>query len=325
MGEGREQRNRSMLDLMDAGAGAPGDSIWEALRRITRFAVLTAVGLSSALSSVAWAGVTGRPSEFSLCPTSFVSPAGTLFCSHSETTGGELTIGNSTVTISNNPDTVDFGAYSNTGLGIFGVQVIVTPNNGLVFGDPAQFVPGGLLGLTGMLAPLSQPLDPINEVTSSIELAGPITPNTVVDPTATSAFFCATGPLFSCLNGPSPNSVVTVPVKVHLHNSVLGPNCYIGSNDDPIVLNLQESPNSAPVSNGVGNALVVTGVEVADDTFAVPGANGCGAFGILDPILDLKVGLPSPSGRNSALIDEDGELEAAVFVCQARKETYPCK
>ena len=289
--------------------------------------VALTASMSFAITTVTWAAVTGDTAEFSLCPTNFSPPAGEgILCSHSETTGGELTIGNSKVTISNNPDTVDLGAYSNSGLGLFGVEVIVTPTNGKIFGGPAQVVPGGLLGLTGQLAPLSKPLDPINQVTSSLELAGPITPATVVDPTATNAFFCGGGPLASCLDGPSPLSVIKVPVKVHLHNLVLGPNCYIGSNTTPIVLNLAETANSAPVTTGVGNAIVVTGVEVADDTFAVPGANGCGLLGLLDTVLDLKVGLPSPSGKNSALIDQDGELESADFVCQARgAASAPCK
>src|ERR1700722_5977666 len=219
---------------------------------LTFAAVLTALvaSMSLVLAATAYAGVTGDPSEFSLCPINFTPPGGaSLLCSHSETTGGTLTIGTSTVPISNNPDTVDLGAYSNSGLGLFGVEVIVTPTNGEVFGGPAQVVPGGLLGLTGMLAPLSQPLDPVNQVTSSLELAGPITPATVVDPTATSAFFCGAGPIGACLDGPSPFSVVTVPVKVHLHNLVLGPNCYIGSNANPIVLNLVETANSAPVTS----------------------------------------------------------------------------
>jgi hypothetical protein len=313
-------------ELLSSTGGLSDTSKRSLSCRLIQHAVLIAAALSLALPAPSSAAVTGDPSEFDLCPTSFVPPNGeSLLCSHSETTGGQLTIGNSTVSISNNPDTVDFGTYSNSGLGILGVAVIVTPTNGMVFGGPAQVVPGGLLGLTGELAPLSKPLDPINQVTSSIELAGPITPNTVVDPTATKAFFCGTGPLFSCLDGPSPASVITVPVKVHLHNPVLGPNCYIGSNANPIVLNLQETANSAPVTSGAGNALIVTGVEVEDNTFAVPGANGCGLFGILDPILDLKVGLPSPSGKNSALIDEDGELEAADFVCQARGDAgAPC-
>jgi hypothetical protein len=312
-------------ELLSVRGGVSNRSKHSFLSRFTKLAPLIAAALF-ALSAPSSATVTGAPSEFNLCPTSFVPPEQEpLLCSHSETTGGQLTIGNSTVTISNNPDTVDFGTYSTSGLGILGVSVIVTPTNGMVFGGPAQVVPGGLLGLTGELAPLSKPLDPINQVTSSIELAGPITPNTVVDPTATTAFFCGTGPLFSCLNGPSPASVITVPIKVHLHNPVLGPNCYIGSNADPIVLNLQETANSAPVTSGADNALIVTGVEVEDNTFAAPGASGCGLLGVLDPILNLKVGLPSPSGKNSALIEEDGELEAAEFICQARGDANaPC-
>ena len=167
------------------------------------FALIAFASMSTASTTAAWASVTGDPSEFSLCPINFTPPNGeSLLCSHSETTGGTLTIGNSTVTISNNPDTVDLGAYSNSGVGLFGIEVIVTPTNGQVFGGPAQVVPGGLLGLTGTLAPLSQPLDPVNQVTSSIELAGPVTPATVVDPTATTAFFCGGGPLGSCSMGP---------------------------------------------------------------------------------------------------------------------------
>jgi len=275
---------------------------------------------SFALATATWAGVTGDPSEFDLCPTSFVQPARApfLLCSHSETTGGQIAIGNSIVPINNNPDTVDFGSYPTTSFGFLGPEAIVTPTNGRIFGGPAQVVPGGLLGLTGILAPLSKPLDPINQVTASIELAGPTTAATVVDSTAMKAFFCATGPLGFCSGAPSRSSVLRVPIKVHLHNITLGPNCYIGSNSNPIVLNLQETPTSAPVESGAGNAVIVSGVEAADDTFAVPGASGCGLLGTLDPAVDLKVGLPSPSGRNAALIDEDGEIETADLVCQDR-------
>ncbi|MGC1400778.1 choice-of-anchor D domain-containing protein, partial [Candidatus Binatus sp.] len=137
---------------------------------------------------------------------------------------------------------------------------------------------------------------------------------TVVDPTATAAFFCATGALGDCDDGPSAYSVVTVPIKVHLNNVTLGSNCYIGSDADPIVLNLQETTTSAPVLGSAGNALLVTGVEVADNTFAVPVAYGCGPLGTLDAAIDLKVGLPSPSGKNSALIEENGETEVASFL-----------
>ena len=296
-------------------------------QRLARLTALAAT-MSFALATVALAGVTGDPSEFSLCPTSFTPPAGASFleCSHSETTGGEIAIGNSIVPINNNPDTVDFGSYGPTRSGFFSKpEVIVTPTNGKMFGGPAQVVPGGLLGLTGILAPLSKPLDPVNQVTSSIELAGPVTSATVIDPTATKVFFCATGALNACFGAPSPSIALKVPIKVHLHNALLGPNCYIGSNANPIILNLQETPTSHPIAGVAGSATIVSGVEVADDTFAVPGATGCGLLGTLDLALNLKVGLPSPSGKNAALIDEDAEIEAAAFVCQARGETFPCQ
>ncbi len=262
----------------------------------------------------AWAGVTGDPSEFSLCPLTVTPPGGaSLLCAHSETTGGSLTIGSTTSSISNNPDTADFGGYSPSGLGFVGPEALVTPTNGLIFGGPAQEVPGGLLGITGLPA-----LSP-NDVTASIELAGPITPATVVDPTATNAFFCATGSLNSCFGSPSPSSVLTIPIKIHLNNALLGPNCYIGSNATPIVLNLEETPTSAPVNSTGGpggNALIVTGVEVADTTFAAPGASGCAAIGLvnIDEAIDLKVGLPSASGKNSVVIDESAEVIAAQFL-----------
>ena len=85
-------------------------------------------------------------------------------------------------------------------------------------------------------------------------------------------------------------------------------------------MNLVETPTSTPqlTSGGPGgNAFISTGVEVADNTFAVPGASGCGLLGALDAALDLKVGLPSASGKNSALIDQDGEILAAQFLLPA--------
>jgi hypothetical protein len=318
-----EETTMRKLTQEKSGLGSSIDSVAPRLVRLAALAVL----LLFALSATSSAGVTGDPSEFALCPTSFQKPASATFllCSHSETTGGQIAIGNSIVPINNNPDTVDFGSYSASHFGFLGPEVLVTPTNGQAFGGPAQVVPGGLLGLTGTLAPLSKPLDPINQVTSSIELAGPITPATVVDPTATKAFFCATGSINSCFGAPSPSSVLRVPIKVHLHNLLLGPNCYIGSNANPIVLNLQETPTSQPQQTGAGNATIVSGVEVADDTFAVPGATGCGLLGTLNLAVNLKVGLPSRSGKNAALIDEDGEIEPAALVCQDRGETYPCQ
>ncbi len=103
--------------------------------RISFVSFVVFVSMMLALPHLARASVTGDPSEFNLCPIDFTPPDGdTLVCSHSETTGGQLTIGNPSTSISNNPDSVDLGAYSTSGLGIFAVEVIVTPTNGQING-----------------------------------------------------------------------------------------------------------------------------------------------------------------------------------------------
>jgi hypothetical protein len=138
-----------------------------------------------------------------------------------------------------------------------------------------------------------------------------MTAATVVDPTETTAFFCGGGPLGSCDDGPSLYSVITVPIKVQLNNPVLGSSCYIGSDADPIVLNLVETTTSTPqlTSGGPGGNAINRNLRAGGrHHLAVPGANGCGPLGALDSVLDLKVGLPSASGKNSALIDENAEL-----------------
>jgi hypothetical protein len=46
----------------------------------------------------------------------------------------------------------------------------------------------------------------------------------------------------------------------------------------------------------------VSGLKLVDNAFAVPGASGCGLAGLLDPILNLDKGLPSPAGKNAAIL-----------------------
>ena len=131
-------------------------------------------------------------------------------------------------------------------------------------------------------------------------------------------FFCGGGPLGSCLDGPSPFSVITIPIKVHLqqrrraraellHRLRRGPDCF-ESGGDP------DQHAAAHLRRPGRKRTHITGVEVADTTFAVPGASGCGLLGALDAALDLKTGLPSASGKNSALIDQNGEILAAQFL-----------
>jgi hypothetical protein len=108
--------------------------------------------------------------------------------------------------------------------------------------------------------------------------------------------------------------LLSLPVKIHLQNRLLGNRCYIGSDAEPIVLqpeNLTEpavsldtfDANGAPDPSGT-----MTLIQILDNqgtnTFAVPTATGCGFMGIFDEAIDGHMSLPSASGKNSLLFNE---------------------
>jgi hypothetical protein len=67
------------------------------------------------------------------------------------------------------------------------------------------------------------------------------------------------------------------------------------------MLDIQQfDTDGTPDPNGILASLVVSGTTQGDDTFAVPGASGCGpnGDGTLDTVVNAVVGLPSPSGAN---------------------------
>jgi hypothetical protein len=184
-----------------------------------------------------------------------------------------------------------------------GAQSLIAPSGGGIVADPAQ-IPGGLLGL---MCPSDVPLvsavcqqatdNSLNNVTATVEPAG-----------APSGFSVAAG-----LGAGQP--ILSLPVKIHLQNPLLGSTCYIGSDATPIVLkpaNLtaptgsfeQFDANGTPnPANGVLQRITLSGASQGDSTFAAPGATGCGALGLLNPAINLKTGLPSPSGNNSLVLN----------------------
>jgi hypothetical protein len=251
------------------------------------------------------------PSDFAVCPTSFMNAQPDAFaCVHSVVSSGFLHIGNSTVPIAQPGDTVDFGTLSPPSTSNLAV---ITPTNGQVFGGPAQTVPGGLLGLLGMGSSSSA-------VSASFELAGATTPSTDLDPTATTVFFNDTNAVFQS------GTILNLPVKIQLHNPLLGPSCTLGSNSNPIMLSLQDGTTSPPPPNqpisGVagglsildgGNVLGLTGSTFVDNSFGVPGASGCGIGGSLDRAINSKENVPSRPGRNAAVLNLGSELAVTCF------------
>jgi hypothetical protein len=125
--------------------------------------------------------------------------------------------------------------------------------------------------------------------------------------------------------------IITLPIKIQLQNPALGPSCFIGSDQDPILLHPENTdfstaqsvaglinffdPNGEPNLAGPLDALLITGAVQGDDTFAVPGASGCGpnGDGSLDPVVNAVVGLPSPSGNNHLVLDDASSAPAFSF------------
>ena len=168
--------------------------------------------------------------------------------------------------------------------------VLVPAANGETLSKTALPVPGGLVGI--------ELPGNFTEVTATAELAGQANIQTSVH----------------------------LPLKVKLDNLTLGSSCYIGSEAEPLTLNLiygttSPPPPNKPISGHVsistkdhGNVTVLAG-ELVDNSFAAPGANGCT---LLPPVGDLAVntkeGLPSPAGTNSAMMGGTTEEVAPGLV-----------
>jgi len=150
-------------------------------------------------------------------------------------------------------------------------------------------VPGGLLGIEWI---------PGTSVLAITELAGPssaikIEPNT---------------------------SRLRVPIKVRLENLLIGMNCHIGTNSRPINLDLITGTTSPPAPNRpitgrrgtfapIPGGFSFLGNTNVENSFAVPGATECGlGLGLINSLVNLKLGLPSAAGNNSITLNNDVAL-----------------
>lgn len=120
----------------------------------------------------------------------------------------------------------------------------------------------------------------------------------------------------------------STPVKLHLQNQLLGDDCYIGSDAEPIVLQLANltapagafelfDPDGTPDETGAILRLGFLNTSEGASSFAVPAASNCGHRGLFDQAIDSKVGLPSPAGGENSVVFDDASsyvmlLEASV-------------
>ncbi len=110
---------------------------------------------------------------------------------------------------------------------------------------------------------------------------------------------------------------VQLPVKVRLVNVLLGMDCHIGNNSRPVRLTLITGTTSPPAPNRPISGRVGTSGEIpggfsvvgnthVENAFAVPGATECGlGLGLINSLVNLKLGLPSAAGKNSIVLNSD--------------------
>lgn len=218
------------------------------------------------------------------CPTAVAG-----VCTFAETLSGEFKMGLKSVPIQN-PVILQGGLAYNSTLTL----PLIAARDGNTMSKTPQTIPGGLTGIEGIGG----------EVIATAELAGEAS-----DIKVTEVFL-----------GFGHDTAVVLPIKVHLQNELLGENCYIGSDAEPIVLNLTDGTTSPPAPNQPISGKVGTVEDHAhnkiiefhenslvDNSFAVPAATGCGTSALLEPIVttlvNVDAGLPATAGNNTAILN----------------------
>jgi hypothetical protein len=224
---------------------------------------------------------------FAHCP---VGDRAVSVCLYSSMATTQFTIGSTTVS-STRPTTISLGLVIEPN----GSIVAILPTDGTAaLNAPSIPLPGGLLGIPGADAgPLAVDVKP--------ELAGT--------------------PVLSLTNLLSRHGTgfeMPIQVLVSSPTGVLGSACTLGSATSPIQLRLTTGTTKPPapntpisgsagkLSSGADSELIVSGMKVVDNSFAVPGASNCGPTSLLTPVvdevIDAQKGLPSAAGKNTAIL-----------------------
>jgi hypothetical protein len=253
----------------------------------------------------------GEFAQFAECPLSHPTLP---LCLYAESSGGFFQVGKKTVPLKN-PVILQGGLEEDAEENL----IFVGAENGETLSKTPQTVPGGLLGIE---APKSWPLflqilfdETINKgltgVTATVELAAPASSIEVSPPHLLSEV----------------GTALELPVKIKLSNSFLGNNCYIGSNAKPVVIDFTTGETSPPPPNkpihGSAGTLIpgeglvtLSGGSFVNNSFAAPGANGCGGLFsfLVDPFVNSLVGIPSAAGTNTAILEGKFQLASALAV-----------
>jgi hypothetical protein len=279
-----------------------------------------------ALAAPALATPKGIFSVFSDCP---VKMPGVALCTFAQTKSGEFTIGKTTVPI-NKTITLQGGAIP-TGNPENGKEYFLVPaTDGNSLSKTELNVPGGLLNLINCTEIKGSGLFEVLERAS----CKAIFENGTTGVTATTELVATTSNpaiLNLAALATEEGTALTLPLRVHLKNPLLGNGCYIGSEKSPVQLHLTTG-KSGTLHGSRGEAETLEEKEqvmlrlfensLVDNTYSAPVAEGCGEFFsfLIDPILDAKIGLPSAAGKNKAILN--GELKSATSEAVIASEKF---
>jgi hypothetical protein len=276
-------------------------------KRALAISAVVVVALAGLIGSASPAMATpkGKFAVFAQCP--LTNPSVTA-CIFAQTKSGAFTIGKTSVPI-NKTITLQGGIIEGENEAEETTQSFVGAADGNTLSKTALNVPGGILGLVKCNEISNEAVrflcelifeNGLTGVTATTELAAPATSIGINE----GNLLDATG------------TALALPVKLKLSNPLLGEECYIGSNANPVHLNLTTG-KSGTLTGKVGKVSVSEGLltvaenSLVDGTFTAPAASGCGGIFsfLINPIINAKIGLPAGEGQNKAALE--GQLEQA--------------
>ncbi len=292
---------------------------------------LASLVLLGVVSSSALAAPTGVFAAFAQCPTSF---PGVKLCQYVEVTGGEVAVGPLRVPV-DRPIVLQGGAIP-TGSPNFNEYFLLPAANGESVSNTELEVPGGLSSVIGcpgfkdgrdhFRRHRLDACSPFHgwggsRVSATVEGVAGLTNPAILDAAALAE-----------QNG----AALTFPARIHLKNPVLGEGCYLGSESSPIELHLTDGktsppPPNQPITGKSGNAVseIEEGYEavtisqstLVDNSFSVPPAEGCGGelASIIDPLVDRALGLESPAGHNTLILNATNKIAEVEAVLASEK------
>ncbi len=286
------------------------------MRNRIRSTLLVSVALAATLSAIgvssAAAAPKGEYAVFAQCPVANEEVSG---CLVSRSESGHITIGTQEVPIVKT-QTLQGGTTNVGG----GVKKMVGALNGETLTKTPQKVPGGITGLVKCNEIKGEGFwEKVERGTCEFFFENKYTG---VEATTELAAPASSVTLDLLLAEIETGTALTLPIKVKLENPLLGNECYIGSNANPITLHLTTGTSGSlkgkfgePESKAEGGILAVKNNTLVDSTFSAPAATGCGEFFsfLIDPIINSKLGLPATSG-NAAVLNNTIELANAELV-----------